>query len=63
MHKSKRDVIGEFYELYVEMLKRGKTHEQALAELDYLPAITMSRLKKRIVENSVQSVDKTGSAS
>jgi hypothetical protein len=63
MSKSKADKIQELYKDYVALLERGMSPEQAISEFSYLHAITLSRLKKRIVDNSVGDVDKTESAS
>lgn len=63
MSQSKTDKVQELYNEFQDLVNRGMTIEQALAEFEYLHPITLSRLKKRIVENSVHNVDKKEEAS
>ena len=58
----KTDKVQALYEEYVE-LRKTMSHDDAMAQFDYLHSITLARLKKRIVDNSVDNVEKRESAS
>jgi len=56
--KTKNAKIVDLFEEYKVHRLNGASHEQALEHFDYLHPITLSRLKKMIVDNFVEDVDK-----